>query len=126
MPEHPQEHDEEIPPYMDEVAFRLPGWPGYRNRPGRSGLDYLDNEFELAHMEGLFLRRLFTGRLRTSSPVYLSGMALLGVLCLLPLLLALLFPAPGQQSLIGWCFFLPIAIFGTALLINFALNVRQR
>ena len=33
----------------------IPGTPGYRTRPGRSGLDYLESEWELAHMEGLFL-----------------------------------------------------------------------
>jgi len=75
----PANTSDKIPPYMDVPASLIPGWPGYRTRPGRSGLDYLDSEFELAHMQGLFLRRLFTGKLRTTKPVYLAAMAALGL-----------------------------------------------
>jgi hypothetical protein len=57
----------------------LQGFPGYRNRDNRSGLDPIDNETELAHMEGSFARRLFTLQLRTRNPLYLVLMFLLGV-----------------------------------------------
>ena len=105
----------------------FPGTPGYRTRPGRSGLDYLDNEFELARMEGIFLRRLFTGRLTTSSPVYLYGMAILGVVCVSPALLGVLFRTPFDgYTMVSWCDFALLAVTGVALLVNFARNVRKR
>lgn len=34
-----------------------PGWPGYRTRPGRTGLDYIDTQVEVAHMTGVFIRQ---------------------------------------------------------------------
>ena len=127
MPVPPPSQSEEKPPYMDEVAFLLPGTPGYRTRPGRSGLDYLDTQFEFARMEGIFLRRLFTGRLLTSSPVYLYGMALLGGICIAPALLGAVFFSPlSEYTLLGWCYFAPMAIAGVALLVNFAVNLRNR
>ena len=42
------------------------GFPGYRTRPDRSGLDPVDTYREEAFMEGMFLKRLFTLKLRTS------------------------------------------------------------
>ncbi len=58
---------------------KLLGFPGYRQRDGRSGLDPIDNENELGHMEGSFARALFTLKLRTRNPLYLIAMFLLGV-----------------------------------------------
>jgi len=58
---------------------KLLGFPGYRQRDGRSGLDPIDNENELGHMEGSFVRALFTLKLRTRNPLYLIAMFLLGV-----------------------------------------------
>ena len=73
--------------YLSETARTLPGWPGYRTRPGRSGYDYLDTQFELAHAEGVLLRQLFTGQLRTRSMAGLVLLAWLGLLAELPLML---------------------------------------
>jgi hypothetical protein len=95
----------EDPPYLEKAVSMLPGWPGYRTRLERSGLDYLDSEFELAHMEGVFLRRLFTGQLRTSARLFLT-MGILGGLCLAPAASALVFP---PWDITGWCYFLPLA-----------------
>jgi hypothetical protein len=47
----------------DEIVL-LPGWPGYRTQPGRSGYDYIDTQLEIAHMAGIFLRQLFTNTWR--------------------------------------------------------------
>lgn len=49
-------------PFGDEIVM-LPGWPGYRTRPDRTGLDYLDTQFEIAHMCGVFLRKILTNRM---------------------------------------------------------------
>ena len=46
--------------WPNNAPVLLPGMPGYRTRDGRSGLDMLDTQFEMAYMAGLFLRRLFT------------------------------------------------------------------
>ena len=120
----PANTSDKIPPYMDVPASLIPGWPGYRTRPGRSGLDYLDSEFELAHMQGLFLRRLFTGKLRTTKPVYLAAMAVLGAMCILPTVLA--FIAPTLDAVCpGMAYFIPMAVGGGGLLYNLALNLRR-
>ncbi len=57
----------------------LQGWPGYRNRPNRTGFDPLDTRMESAHMEGNFYRQLFTLKLRTRNPFYLFFLFLFGV-----------------------------------------------
>jgi hypothetical protein len=115
------------PPYMDDSAFLVPGTPGYRNRPGRSGLDYLDTQFEFARMEGIFLRHLFTGSLRASAPLYLYGMLLLGILCVAPAIMGLLFNAPfNTYTIFSWCYVAVMAPVGMALLVNFVRNIRSR
>lgn len=81
--------------YRDEGSFLLPGWPGYRNRSGLSGLDPLHTDFELAHMEGVFLRALFSGKLTTDEPLYLLLMGFLAGFC------TLLFAMPIIESLAG-------------------------
>ena len=58
----------------------LPGFPGYRLREGRSGLDPLDTDREAAHMEGTFYRNLFTLKLRTRDGFYLILMFVFGVI----------------------------------------------
>jgi hypothetical protein len=56
------------------------GMPGYRTRGNRSGLDPLDTRAEAAYMEGTFYRRLFTLKIRTRNPFYLTLMFLFGVI----------------------------------------------
>lgn len=113
--------------YLSETSLILPGWPGYRNRPGRSGLDYLDSKFELGHMEGLFVRALITGRLRTDRVAYLILMAVVSAFGLF------LFSLPVIESLLGghvfpvvWCYSLLPGALGILLLWNLVLNLSQR
>ena len=68
-----------------------PGSIGYRTRGGRTGLDPIDSQLESSRMEGVFFRKLFTGRLRTHKPLYLVIMAALAILFLL-------FPLAGILS----------------------------
>ena len=71
--------------YLDEKAYRLTGWAGHRTRPGRCGYDPLDTDFELAHMEGVIIRLLFTRKLRTLNPIYLLLMIFMGLVFCSPL-----------------------------------------
>lgn len=48
--------DEQSIPKTSTLA---PGQPGYRNRPGRTGLDPLENRQEAGYMVGLAIRGLF-------------------------------------------------------------------
>lgn len=111
--------------YLDEASLIISGWPGYRTRPGRSGLDPLDNEFELARMEGVFIRALITGRLRPDELVYRILMFVSGIICLL------LFALPVMERLTGgyvypvaWCYSLMPAAFGVLILWNLFLTIR--
>ena len=121
-PEIPQ-HEQGIQagPYMDKTT-ELEGWPGHRTQPGKSGLDPLESDFEAAHMTGVFLRNLLTGRLRTHNPVYLALMLVLGLLCLAPLALAIYEAWAGNSvPLIGCAYLAPLAGVGALLLVNFGL-----
>ena len=113
-------------PWLSETASYLRGWPGCRARPGRSGLDPLDTEFGLAHMQGVFLRALVTGRLRTREPAYLLLMALVGVVAVAPGAAALLLlPSSGGLALAVSCALAPYTLLGTGLLWNLALSLRR-
>lgn len=107
--------------YMDEKAFLLPGWPGHRNRPGRSGYDPLETSFEEAHLEGVMIRLLFTGKLRTHNLLNLLVMGFLGMLLCLPLVF--IFGGIGSSTsllVIPVIFVVasPYWVIGMALLIN--------
>jgi tetratricopeptide (TPR) repeat protein len=108
--------------YLDANAFLLIGWPGHRNRPGRSGYDPLETDFEHAHMQGVIFRRLITGTFRTQNPIYLLFMACVGVLYFLygvaPFMLG-----NGYGILLG-LISSPYLIVGITLLINVYLSLR--
>jgi hypothetical protein len=94
------------------------GWAGHRHRPGRSGYDPLEMDFEEAHMEGVVFRLLITRKFRTRNPIYLLLMTYVGLIYCLPLLgvMALL-----QGSWIGIFTTIissPLLIAGIALLNN--------
>ena len=115
----PEQSPEEEAPWLPRHARELPGWPGYRTRPGRSGYDPLDTEFEWAHMQGLFLRALVTGRLRTRNPAYLALMLIVGFAAIAPSALALIAvdSPPGFGLALAFTMS-PFAFFGIALLVN--------
>jgi len=54
-------------PYLTEESLSLRGFAGYRNRPGRSGLDYIDTSAEYGRMWGLFIRAAFIQKLKTKN-----------------------------------------------------------
>jgi hypothetical protein len=101
------------------ASSSLQGFPGYRTRAGRSGLDPVDNDAESGHMAGVFIRRLLTGRLRTRNPITLLLLALLGLACIAPLLLAVLEALRGDLLPFGaWVLITISFLFGVLLLFN--------
>jgi len=44
-------------PYLDVQSLTLRGTPGYRNRPGRCGLDYIDTYAEAARLMGIVVHK---------------------------------------------------------------------
>jgi tetratricopeptide (TPR) repeat protein len=80
--------------YLMDAQRILKGWPGHRNRPRHIGLDPLDRDFELAHLEGVVIRQIFTGQFRLEDPIALCFGIFMGSISLLPLLL-------GSLALIG-------------------------
>ena len=108
--------------YLDASAFLLTGWPGHRNRPGRSGYDPLDRDFEYAHMQGVIFRRLITGKFRTRNPIYIIFMTFVGVLY--SSYGALAFTLGNWYGVLTGIVSGPYFIVGIALLINVYLSLR--
>ncbi len=65
---------------LDEKTKYLVGWPGYRTYRNKSGLGYIETRAEEAHMQGLMLRWLWTGKFITHNPIYLLLMLLISIL----------------------------------------------
>lgn len=112
--------------YLDETAYWLRGWPGFRNRPGRSGLDPLDAYFEEPHTYGIIIRRLLNRRLRTHNPVYLLLMTFAGLICSSPVFMFLLSFEGDWFFAILSLIYSPLLIVGFALLLNVFLSLFTR
>jgi len=108
--------------YLDANAFLLTGWPGHRTRPGRTGYDPLDRDFEYAHMQGMIFRRLITRTFRTRNPVYLILMAYIGVLYVSYGILV--FTLGNWYGVFTGILSSPYLVVGIALLINVYLSLR--
>jgi hypothetical protein len=110
--------------YMSEPSFLLTGWPGNRTRPGRSGYDPLDTDFENAHLEGIMIRMMFTGRFRTHNTFYLLFMSFVGFCMSTPILLVGLAFIQGDTIPIYPLIILsPYWMVGIAVLINVYLSL---
>jgi hypothetical protein len=70
----------DITDYDDNSKYLI-GWPGYRTSQNKSGLGYVETQAEMAHMYGLFIKWLLTGKFRTRNPFYLLAITSIGVLC---------------------------------------------
>ena len=110
--------------HLQGTSSSLRGWPGYRTREGRSGLDPYDNDAEAGHMAGFFLQRLLTGKLRIRNPFILLLLAALGLGCVAPLLLAFLeFSGGNLLPFSAWALTGIAALFGIMLLVNVIRNI---
>jgi hypothetical protein len=101
---------------------------------GRSGLDPIDTSRINATVDGIFLKRLFTLRLRTRNIFSLIAMLIFGVAATSLMLFAFYgffsTPVHGRLALSGYLLFALwysmlgfILLVGLALLLNFAINV---
>lgn len=113
----------------DKIADgdQLPGWPGYRTRANRSGLDPLDTRAEAAHMEGTFLRNIFTLRARTRNPFYLFLMFVFGVIPFLVFVVLITNGLPGSSSfsLVPTIYFILFIFVTAAVTTNFLLSILE-
>ena len=77
-------------------------------------------------MAGVVIRRFFTGRIKTTNPIALLLLALLGTILLLPLILAVVETARGNpMPATAWIYLIPSGAIGLAALINFSRNLIQ-
>jgi tetratricopeptide (TPR) repeat protein len=136
----PNEAEVELLPqwaYSNLHALILTGWPGHRNRLGRSGNDPIDIYAEESHIDGIIFRKLIGFKFRTMNPVYLLFMTLTGLVLCLPLFLLipslLLNPSVGEShtiiEIIPAVLFLlnisPYLIVGLLVLINVGLSFKH-
>ena len=98
------------------------GRPGYRDRSGRSGLDPMDTYREEGSVAGLFIRNLFTGHVRTRNPVLLILMTLIGITCLAPEVLAVVYRI-NDGGAISICVGPPMGIIGLGFIANVTLSL---
>lgn len=110
----------------DENATYLVGWPGYRTSNNKSGLGYLETQAELAHMQGLMLRWLITGKFISHNPIYLFMMFAFGLFMgVLPLVFVLV--GIFTSSALGIIFITPLlspyVIAGLLMIVNVAISI---
>lgn len=117
------ESDEPLPQwlYMNEKSFLLMGYPGYRNRQGRSGYDPLERNAEQARMQGIMIHLLLNRKFRTRNPIYLILMACAGILYFLVGVLP--FSLGNMNGIIAGIIYSPYSIVGTMLLVNVYLSL---
>lgn len=118
MPQKKRKRDE------NNSEVELPGWPSYRTRSNRSGLDPLDTRSEAAHMQGVFLRNIFTLRARTRNPFYLILMFVFGVVPFMTILLFLL-PSLPELDLPFVIYLVLVVLILGAVTINFLLSILE-
>jgi len=104
--------------YLDQGAHILTGWPGHRTRPGRSGYDPLEADFEAAHICGIITHQVLIGKFRTSNPIYLLIMLCLGVLTSFPLLAVVALLVGNIDAIPFLLANAPYWLFGLVLLAN--------
>jgi hypothetical protein len=116
-----EEDDDLFKPRREVLISELPlpirGFPGYRTRAGRTGLDLIDTQAVWAHMQGLFIRLLFRRELCPRRWWLHSLMNGVGLICLLPLFF-LLFNEFDWTIIYLLVAFAPIITLGVLLLIN--------
>lgn len=113
--------------YLDYSSYLLKGWPGHRTRPGRSGYDPLDSDFEYAQMQGRIMRMLFTKKLRTHNPFYLLFMTLVGMIFCLPIILSVGATLNGEFEYFAFMFHYGIqSAIGIAIMFNVLSSIQIR
>jgi hypothetical protein len=98
---------------FDDPSFDVPGQPNYRNRPGRSGLDPIDNQYEYSHIKGRAIRMLLDGKWYTDNSLLVIALIFFAIFSLLDFISLLV-------TVIAIGFFSPIALL---LLVGYFLIV---
>lgn len=125
-PQKPQPLDDDDREPGSSSKDTLPGWPGYRTRPGRSGYDPIDSRAEGGHILGILIRRFFTIQIRTRNPVYLFLLAVIGLALVFPLIVAVSDAFGGRELALGdWLFVIALGIAGLAALANVVKNLAR-
>ena len=100
----------------------LPGWPGYRTRDGRTGLDPIDTRSEAAHSAGMIVQKLIYGNIR--NPIHLFLLSILGLTLVIPLVLAIFETINGNPfPWNAWILILITGFVGLAVLVNCIKNL---
>ena len=110
----------------DDNAKYLIGWPGYRTSKDKSGFGYLETQAELAHMEGLMLRWIFTGKFISHNPFYLFSICLFGLFVgVIPMIMLLgeILVEGNFALLFEFLPILPYMIVGIALFLNVIISL---
>ncbi len=111
-------------PYIDEKEIYLRGWPGYRSHPDKSGLGLVETEAELAHVQGVIVRQLLTGKVITRNPVYQLLLLFMGVLYAMPLIPIIDSLSRGDYwNVVFMVSLLPNLVIGILILVNLANSV---
>jgi len=112
---------------FDDNARYLIGWPGYRTSGNKSGLGYMETRAEWAHMQGVMIRLLFTGKFITHNPIFLFMMSVFGILVgALPLIMLLAEVFLSRNLVILFYAFptiLPYTAIGIGLVINVIISI---
>ena len=107
----------------------FPGHPGYRNRPGRTGLDPLDNYREEGFFLGSVMVSLAHGRALTRNPFLAGCMLLVGVLLLGLGLLSFTVPYTVSGFMIFYLpallWFVILGVIGFLCIVNASLSIRD-
>ncbi|TAH48675.1 MAG: hypothetical protein EYC68_20425 [Chloroflexota bacterium] len=107
-------------------AWSMPGPAVPRLEKGQSGFDPLGARQEAAFAQGLFIRNLFTLRLRTHKRWALGLMLLLGTCLVLPLALSALEWVNGAKLSAPLLLVIPIAVIGLFFFVNVVLSINSR
>ena len=102
--------------YLDEQAYMLKGWAGYRHLHSISGMDPLQNEFENGRMQGVIISSLFKGKFRTDNPFFLLMMLFISGIMTCPILLLFSIPTNGLELLPVLLPTIPYVFVGLVLL----------
>lgn len=121
--ESTEKHPGEMFFQIQGEMVKVQGWPGYRNRPGRFGIDPLDTDYELAHMEGVIIRKLIIGQVFTTNPFYLFFMAFYGIVGIFPLIISIIETVQGRPMLLVNIPFLLHEFLGIGLIRNVILSI---
>jgi hypothetical protein len=106
--------------YLNYNSYINRGFPGYRNRPGKSGYDPMDTYLEQGYMGGVLLKKLFTLSLPLDNIVYLLISLIIGVILISTIILDIIIFVnnPGAVGIITFIYYFPYTIIGIFLLLN--------